>query len=217
MKKISLFICFFCFFLVFACTKDQTAEVPLPCDSTVSYNIDIKPIMETTCNLSTCHDGSGATDYRTFAQLQPFLDDGQFSNRVLTVKDMPKSNSQGPTSLTEDQLELIRTWVISGYPEETAEIQVTYEDGIKDILATNCGYDGCHNGTSTIGADGNYNNFEGIISDINDGSFLERVVTRRDNPNSGMPPNYAEDGPEDLSSEDFQMILCWIDRGYPEN
>ena len=50
-----------------------------------------------------------------------------------------------------------------------------------------------------------------------DGRVRDRVISLSEDPEIGMPPDYAEDGPIDLSPEDFMLINCWIQQGYPEN
>jgi len=62
-----------------------------------------------------------------------------------------------------------------------------------------------------------YNSYEGLLSDLESGLIRERVIARKDDPNVGMPPNYAPEGrAEDLTPEQLMIITCWLDAGHPE-
>jgi hypothetical protein len=94
------------------------------------------------------------------------------------------------------------------------DINPTYEADIRPIVETSCAYSGCHLGT----APGLYDSYEGLLSQIDAGSFRERTITMKADPNLGMPPNYAPaDRPEDLTEDELRMIECWLDAGHPQN
>jgi len=220
MQKISIFTSFFCFLMFFSCTKDETAPAPLGCDAQVGYEEQIKPILETSCTYSSCHDGSGATDYSSYEKLLVSIENGSFTNRVITTDDMPGlyAVAPNPTELTALELEMITTWIGSGYPETASQANVNYDGVIGDIVIASCAYVGCHDGSSDAGP-WDYNNYQGMTKHINDGSFENRVVSIRDNPTLGMPPSErVPDGkPKNLTLEEFELMLCWIEQGYPEN
>lgn len=90
----------------------------------------------------------------------------------------------------------------------------TYDVEIVTIINNNCAYSGCH--VTGGGAPGDYGSYSGLTTAINSGNFKSRVITQREDPNLGMPPNYAT-GPMDLSPSELELIQCWIDAGYPEN
>jgi len=212
MQKFSIIVAFFCVVAVFSCTRDETESEPPPCDSAFGYTLDIQPIFETSCTYSTCHDGSGATDYRTFDKVSTIVNNGQLSNRVLTAKNMPPLSA---TPLSDNQLEIIRMWVLAGAPEERTEVEVTYDNGIGDLLVKYCASAGCHDAEpGGEQAPRNYNFYSEISVHINNGSFLERVITDKDNAQFGMPPERAVD---QFTPEEFNLIKCWIEKGYPEN
>lgn len=53
---------------------------------------------------------------------------------------------------------------------------------------------------------------------LTDQGFKERIIDLRDDPDQGMPPNWPSNvGPHDLTDEEFEIISCWINDGYPEN
>lgn len=90
----------------------------------------------------------------------------------------------------------------------------TYAGQIEAIIQASCAYAGCHlDGT----APGVYTSYEGLLPNIESGDFRERVLNLKDDPNIGMPPNYAPDGqPKDLSQAELDLIRCWLDSGFPK-
>lgn len=83
-------------------------------------------------------------------------------------------------------------------------LNVTYDFQIKEIMATNCAYVGCHvSGFS----DGDFSTYDGMLSRLNSGEIERRAVTLLDMP----PPTSGE-----LSPEDLDILNCWISKGYPE-
>lgn len=90
---------------------------------------------------------------------------------------------------------------------------ITYESEIQYILETNCAYSGCH----LDSAPGVYTTYEGVLGVLGQGSFLERVVTLRDDPILGMPPDFVPSNrPTSLSEEELRLIRCWLEAGFPE-
>ena len=95
--------------------------------------------------------------------------------------------------------------------------EVSYDNGIKDIIDETCAYSGCHNGGGS--APGDYRTFDGLQRFINDGSFVERVIDVRDNPTRGMPPDriiYPETLQDDLTESQLELVTCWIQNNFPE-
>ncbi len=89
----------------------------------------------------------------------------------------------------------------------------TYEADVREIVERTCAYSGCHLG----GARGLYNNYQGLLPDIENGGFRQRVISMKDDPVGGMPPNYAPEGrDEDLTEEELKIINCWLEAGHPE-
>lgn len=105
-----------------SCTSDK-GEVPKPI-ATVSYQSDIKPIIQTYCSGQggqSCHvtpSNQGAPgDFSTYAGLKEKVDNGTIQSRVFNLKDMPPTYSNGPTALTAEDLETFKSWVNNGAPE----------------------------------------------------------------------------------------------------
>lgn len=94
----------------------------------------------------------------------------------------------------------------------------TYNTNVKTIIDESCAYSGCHDGAGGIGP-GNYENYGGILSILESNAFQSRVIDLIDDPVSGMPPNqsaYSESKKDDLTEEEYRILLCWLDAGYPE-
>jgi hypothetical protein len=89
---------------------------------------------------------------------------------------------------------------------------ITYEADIRPIIESSCAYAGCHLGA----APGIYNDYDGLLPDLENGSFKNRVIDQRDDAVRGMPPNYATPpNPQDLTADELELIRCWLDAGFP--
>lgn len=104
-------------------------------------------------------------------------------------------------------------------PEPTVAATCTdtipaYDPQVRQIIEEACAYSGCHlDGT----APGVYDSYAGLLPNIESGALRTRVLQLRDDPNQGMPPDYAPDGrPRDLTQEQLDLIECWLDSGHPE-
>ena len=100
-------------------------------------------------------------------------------------------------------------------PELCDTLVVSYNLQIKDIIDRNCATPGCHRqGTQ---APGNYTSFNSLEPFLTEREFKRFVVDLRNDPELGMPPNWATNpGPQDLTQEEFDIVSCWIEAGYPE-
>jgi len=103
-------------------------------------------------------------------------------------------------------------------PAEGCDVIVaSYDTNVKEIIDLTCAYSGCHNGSGA--APGNYSTFAGLTSVIQNGEFVNRVISLQDNPLSGMPPDkelLPASQQDDLSMEQMAIIQCWIDSGFEE-
>ena len=90
---------------------------------------------------------------------------------------------------------------------------INYQDDIAPIIDNSCAYSGCHLGS----APGIFDTYEGLAGVLDNGRFMERAITLKDDPNLGMPPDYApSDRPKNLTEEELQLIQCWLEAGYPK-
>ena len=100
--------------------------------------------------------------------------------------------------------------------DDCVNYDATYSGEIKPIIDVNCTHSGCHN--SGGGAPGDFRTYNGMSDYMNDAGIRESVVVLRNDPEHGMPPNWTtNDGPKDLTEEEFKIMQCWINAGYPEN
>lgn len=92
------------------------------------------------------------------------------------------------------------------------EQQPTYVNDVAPIIERTCAYGSCHLGS----APGLYDNYEGLLPDLESGRFNERVINLRQDPTLGMPPDYAPaDRASELTPTELQTISCWLEAGFP--
>jgi len=101
-------------------------------------------------------------------------------------------------------------------PELCDTLQVSYNLQVREIINTNCSFAGCHSGGTQ--APGNYTTFAGLEPFLTEREFERFVIDLRNDPDLGMPPNWETNpGPQDLTPEEFDIVSCWVEAGYPEN
>lgn len=104
-----------------ACYYDNRAEIlaanPLDSCSTVdvSYNLDIKPIIEARCSVPGCHNANSQAaglDLSTFTGVKAIADNGSFVGRITATGSalMP----QGGPPLPRCDIDKIEAWVADG-------------------------------------------------------------------------------------------------------
>lgn len=104
------------------CTYDVLTEPIQPefCDTaTVTYNNQVKAIIDNHCTYSSCHSGGAPGNFTQYNGLKSRVDNGKIEERVLNLKNMPPSYVPAgePDSLTTEQLEIISCWLSQGAPE----------------------------------------------------------------------------------------------------
>jgi hypothetical protein len=87
-------------------------------------------------------------------------------------------------------------------PEPCLEVK-TYNEAIREIVRNKCNFSGCHDGASGVG---NYNTYLGILRTLENGEFRRQVVVSKSMPQTGS-----------LTEEEFELLKCWSENGYPEN
>ena len=101
------FALIFAAFLISSCSSEDPGPMIVdPCDE-VTYSETIKPLMDTSCRLPTCHiPGTEAPPFSDFATIQAL----SASIKVRTGnRSMPLQGS-----LTQTQIDQIACWVDSG-------------------------------------------------------------------------------------------------------
>ena len=95
-------------FMALSCTKDVYTPPLYDCNTTVSYETDIQPIIEANC--AGCHStGFSAGDFSNFEGFKAKADQGLVNAQVFTEKKMPPT---GP--LPDQDLELLYCWLQDG-------------------------------------------------------------------------------------------------------
>lgn len=100
------------------CYKDKTTP-PGDCNVIVSYSLDIKPIINSSC-VTHLGPGTGCHDAWIFQYplVVSSIKNGTFEYECLTVSTMPQiPNDFGIDSLTVDEKKSIKCWIEQGYPE----------------------------------------------------------------------------------------------------
>lgn len=86
---------------------DSDCTVP----ETVDYTTHVAPIIAAKCAIGSCHVSSGTApgDLATTAALESMINDGSFQDRVIVVKDMPKSGPLPPCEIL-----ILQKWIDEG-------------------------------------------------------------------------------------------------------
>lgn len=107
------------FFLLSSCTKDKIVIVESSCPEEVAYSIQVKQIIDETCAYADCHDGGSNApgDFTSYSRMESFLTENKFVRRTIDLRDMPPSNSSGPKSLTQEQLDMLICWIEGDYKD----------------------------------------------------------------------------------------------------
>lgn len=96
----------------------------------------------------------------------------------------------------------------------------TYDATVKAIIDESCAYSGCHSSGGGVGP-GNYSNYAGILSILENDRFRERVFNTSPDNFAFMPPKPstypALVQKDSLTSEELQILECWLNQGFPEN
>lgn len=101
-------------------------------------------------------------------------------------------------------------------PDACEVLNATYRNQIKSIVDNSCAYSGCHDGAGGIGT-GDFTTYDGIAEHPD--HLRERVITFKDDPSLGMPPNhsiYPQSKKDNLTDEELELMQCWIESGLPE-
>ena len=84
----------------------------------------------------------------------------------------------------------------------------SYDENIASLITKYCSGTACHIGGS---APGTYNDYAGMLSNLESGLIKKEVIELRE-----MPPSYSN-GPKEIEEADFAAIECWLENDYPEN
>ncbi len=128
MKKISLLLTFMAL-IWFSCTRDTFISTSFDCSEEVTYDTHLRPIIEQSCSLSGCHNGTPGTPgtYTTYQGMLADLERGIFMTRVVDEVSNPSQGmppdygpdrvAGAPADLTDEEFMLFSCWLERGFPE----------------------------------------------------------------------------------------------------
>lgn len=82
-------------------------------------------------------------------------------------------------------------------------IDAVYDQQIKPIIDNSCAFPGCHGAGAPVG---DMTDYAKLSIYLNDNGFKKRVIDVMDMPQGDM-----------LTPEEFELVECWVNKGYPEN
>lgn len=104
--------------LLSSCYKDKTSP-PGGCETTISYSVDIKPIINSSC-ITNLGPGTGCHDawILAYSGVVAAIENGTLENECFVELTMPQiPNDFGIDSLTADEKKTLKCWLIQGYPD----------------------------------------------------------------------------------------------------
>ena len=94
------------------------------------------------------------------------------------------------------------------FPQYTCDSDpLTFDADVLQVVEAKCAIPGCHNGD--LGPDFVWTEYPDLAARAENGELKRRVLNRI------MPPSYSPNGP--LNQEQINILVCWVDKGYPEN
>lgn len=118
-KISSLFILAFLVVLTAGCDREKVDLSLGDCNEVVSYNNQVKPLIDRTCATPGCHNAGGQPpDYSSYASMKFSLENTSatgFRAQVIDTKVMPLAPSPPLDSI---ELNLLSCWIDGGYLED---------------------------------------------------------------------------------------------------
>lgn len=89
-------------------------ELPDCPTDTLTYDGQIRNIVQSNCAISGCHgDGTSPGLFTTYEGMKPYLTSGLIKLRAIDEKAMPPA----PAKLSDDDYLKLRCWIEAGFPE----------------------------------------------------------------------------------------------------
>jgi hypothetical protein len=109
--------CFLLAFFLLALCLESCVSHDFPdyvCEETYTFSADIKPIIQTKCAISGCHNGDMGPDlnWTNFEQFHKRVESGLVKYRVTNHIMPPAESPAGP--LSEEQIDAIACWSDQG-------------------------------------------------------------------------------------------------------
>jgi hypothetical protein len=203
--------------IVSSCKNEYVQQDP------VCFERDVFPIISANCTQSGCHnavDRKNGRDYSTYEGILRDVRKGDYrASSLFQVISRSSGEVMPPkpySTLSDDQILLIATWIQEGATHDTCSMTTTcdttgtisYTTQVKPILQTWC--NGCHGGTAQAGAGIVLSTYSGVKSAVDNGSLVGSI-----NQNSGYSP-MPKNG-NTLSACNLATIQKWVDAGAPAN
>ena len=199
-------------------TKVSQSDTCSP--DTVYFQSEILPLIRSNCAMSGCHDAGSKQDGVELTNYDKIMQTGKIKPgdpsdselyEVITESDPDKVMPPPPASLTAEQKNAIRIWILQGAKNNICvnkcdTSNVTFSGNVWPIINTTCG--GCHGGGSPQGGVP-IRNYTDLKVLVDNGHLIS--VLKRDGVRKPMPPG----GPiEDCA---MRQVQAWINDGAKDN
>ncbi len=187
-----------------SCSNDGPDDIPCPTlnEATLSYETEIRDIINSNCANSSCHGGTQAPTLLSYSQV--FANLSAIERRALIDRTMPPS---GPLSRCAS--EKLAKWIELGAPEFPGDtsanpsdcdtIDLSYDTHIQAIINGNCATSSCHGGSIAPN-----------LSDYSKVYANRRAIDSMVYVAMEMPPS------GELSDCQYQQLKIWLEQGAPE-
>lgn len=207
-----------------SCTHDPSGLEDL---DTVCFDTEILPILQTSCGISGCHDGSGEeiriNDYHSVREIV-IPGDPRGSELYRVITSINGENLMPPEQpLSQVQRTLIQIWIaqganntVCGSGGEDTDVcdtsgTVSFSAQVFPILQSNC--IGCHNNSFANGGVNlsTYNQIKTYAETLRNGTPVIQGAIRRLAGFEAMPQAFA------LDECSIRKIEVWIAQGVQDN
>jgi mono/diheme cytochrome c family protein len=194
-----------------------------PCDPNIVYfENDIKPLLNSSCAYSGCHDANTAADGVILDTYENIIATGDIENRkppedsklYETITETNAGDVMPPppnSKLTSEQIALIRKWIVQGAKNngciDCDSANVTYSSQIVSAMNNNC--NACHSSASASGGV-ILDTYIGVKSQVDNGKLKGTI--NHDTGFKVMPPSGTK-----ISECNLTIIDKWIADGAPNN
>lgn len=189
-------------------------------DSLVCFESDILPLFTSYCAKSGCHDARTKMEGYVFNSYSNIVVKGIIAGnsvdskvyKVLLPGADNKMPPRGNTSLSANQVALIKKWIDEGAKNTTGcnvcdTALYTFSGAVNPILTASCL--GCHSGSGASGGI-DLTTYSGVLAVVNNGKLLGSIKHQAGY--VAMPQ-----GTSQLSDCNIAQIEKWINSGAPNN
>jgi hypothetical protein len=200
---------------------------------TICFDTQVLPLLQTSCGMTGCHDGSGEAEGFRLAGYESIIGlvvpgEPKKSKLYKVTTDLWSEHFMPPDNpLSETQRNIIQVWILQGAENTTCNpdlsgpeppVNIDYGDSVcfvQDILPiflSSCGTTGCHDAV-THSEGYQFTDYTSVTSrgliPYNAGSSKIMEVITENESDDRMPPPPREP----LSSEQINLLQTWINEG----